>query len=84
MNKIVSHFSEVDMSEMTYPLITIFFNPKDMPNKYIARLFDMQSPTNIVVIGDSIDDIRKTIPKDRFILIPRKDNDHESVVEVWM
>ncbi|PGK52030.1 hypothetical protein CN918_30025 [Priestia megaterium] len=65
------------------PLIAVFFNTADMPNKYIARIFDKDKPTNIAVVKDSLEEMRSIIPAG-LTCIPRKEDDHPTVVEVWL
>lgn len=79
----VDSFYGLDMSDMKMPLITVFYSPVDMPNRYIARLFDLEKPTDCVVKGNTLEEIRKAIPP-RFKQVPRMKNDHDSVVEVWI
>ena len=84
MNKLVKDFYSVDFSDLSMPLITIFFNPKDVPGKYVARVFDLNKPTDMMTIKDTLEDIRETIPPQFANRIPRTPEDHESVVEVWL
>lgn len=44
------------------PLICIYSSPTDYPGKYVARLWDMMRPTNLVTVSDSLEGIRQTIP----------------------
>jgi hypothetical protein len=80
---IVNDFYEVDLSEIKFPLITIYENPFDYPGKFVARLFDMQIPTTCVVIGDTIGEVRKTIPNG-MIRFGRYLEDDKAIVEVWL
>ncbi|MGD9567541.1 MAG: hypothetical protein AB7V48_04365 [Sedimentibacter sp.] len=46
------------------PIIVVYKNPLDYPNKYVARLWGIKNnATNMVVIKDSLEEIRKAIPK---------------------
>lgn len=83
-NELIDTFRGMDLSPYRSPLITIFTRPLDYPDhKYIARLFDLNHPTPYVVLRDSLDEIRETIPYG-LTLLKRDPNDHPSVVEVWL
>lgn len=81
--KIVHSFREVDMSDLQLPTIAIFFSPLDVPDKYIARLFEREYPTDTVVIGDSLEEVRKAMPIN-FVPFRRFKEEPASVVEVWI
>jgi len=83
MNRILDDFTNVDVSDLKMPLITVFFNTADIPNKYAARLFDTDKPTNIVVVKETLDEIHSIIPNG-LTCLKRKEDDHPTVVEVWL
>ena len=66
-----------------FPLICIYNSPKDYPGKYIARLWDVNRPTNIVAIAESLDEIRKTKPAD-MVIMQRQLQDDPVIVETWI
>jgi len=66
-----------------FPLITIYADPSDYPGKYVARLFDMSTPTTYISIADTMDEIRSTIPR-TMIRLSRQPNDDPCIVEVWI
>ncbi|MFP7486281.1 hypothetical protein SFC65_19145 [Priestia filamentosa] len=65
------------------PIISVFYDTVDIPKKYAARLFDLEKPTNVVVIKDTLEEIRSSIPL-QYTRIDRQPNDHPTVVEVWI
>lgn len=64
-------------------LWVIYFNPKDHPNKYVARLWNFNTPTPNHHVADNYDDIISKIPTD-LIRIDRMDGDDPCIVEVWL
>lgn len=70
------------------PLITIYKNPTDYPEKCVARLWDVgkgvHRPTEIAVIADNIMELRSKIPWDSMIVIPRSPQDDPKIVETWI
>ena len=84
--KEVRSFAEVDTSDLRQPIICVFRNPKDYPDKCVARIFDGTKPTNIVITRDTVDEIREDIVR-RFpdkLPFARCKEDHKSVVESWI
>ena len=85
-NKIVQSFSEVDVTELKFPAIAIYDRPSDYPKQYVARIFDSDKPTNIILLGDSLSKIREDIKFNlpQMVRLPRAGNDVGSLVETWI
>lgn len=80
---IVDNFTNVDMRGFQMPVIAVFYNTSDIPNKYAARLFDLNLPTNIVVIKDTLEEIQNVIPT-HLTRMNRQPDDHPTVIETWL
>jgi hypothetical protein len=66
---------------------TIYFNPSDFPNEYVARLFELDQPTKTILIAPDIEELRVKIQKisnHELVRINRSENDHRSIVESWI
>ena len=50
-DKIVEAIDQIDMSDLELPSFAIYKNPKDYPGKTVARLFEKDRPTDVVIIG---------------------------------
>ena len=48
-DKIVEAIDQIDMSDLELPSFAIYKNPKDYPGKTVARLFEKDCPTDIVI-----------------------------------
>jgi hypothetical protein len=71
------------MKEINLKIWTIFFSPLDFPNEYVARQFDVDRPTNFLLRGDSLDDLRVKIQnnsENQLVRINRCEEDHISVI----
>lgn len=66
-----------------FPIICIYSHPSDYPDKFVARLFDIDSPTDVYEIADTLDEIRQTIPPE-MVRMERDPNDDPCIVEVFM
>lgn len=82
----VRSFAEVDTSELRQPIICVFKQPNDYPDKCVARIFDGAKPTNIAITRNTVDEIREDILKCFPAMLPfaRCEEDHKSVVESWI
>ena len=49
-DKIVEVIDQIDMSDLELPSFAIYKNPKDYPGKAVARLFEKEYPTDVVII----------------------------------
>lgn len=81
-DKVVKSFDRITKSTRI-PLICVYRSPSDYPGKYIARLWDVDRPTNIVAIAESLEEIRETKPAD-MVIMQRHPNDDPVIVETWI
>jgi len=59
----VEHFDyEKSAKQARIPLICVYDHPTDYPDKFIARLWDCSTPTNIIATADTLDELRAKIP----------------------
>ena len=65
------------------PMIVIFNSPKDYPEKYVGRLWDLDKPTQVLTVKDTLEEVRAEIPFG-FINIGRHASDDPAIVEVWI
>lgn len=66
-----------------FPMICIYDCPDDYPDSFVARVWDMDRPTRLVAMADTLEEIRAKIPKDMHC-IPRTEQDEPCIVEVWI
>jgi hypothetical protein len=71
------------MKQTRIPLICIYDHPKDYPDKFIARLWDCDIPTNIMATADTLEELRAKIPS-TMVRMNRDAQDDPCVVEVWI
>lgn len=69
---------------------TIYFNPSDRPNKYVARpLFAREkniTPLPVIVVGDTYEEVLNKIPIEELKLVcfAREAEDDKVIVETWL
>ena len=73
------------IAENTYklPIIVIYKKPRDYPDNYVARLWDILQPTEIFTIADSLNDIHLSIPLG-MVRMNRCPGDDPCIVETWI
>lgn len=62
---------------------TIYKHPLDYPDKFVARKFILDKPTEEILIGDTLEEVRSLLPKG-FTRIERNPSDVLSIVETWL
>jgi hypothetical protein len=67
----------------TMALVTIYQNPIDYPNKYVARLFDLERKTPYVILADELNELTGKLP-DYMIGFERDINDDPCIVCTFM
>ncbi|BBB91038.1 MAG TPA: hypothetical protein PKA28_10720 [Methylomusa anaerophila] len=83
--KEIESFSEINIPGMGLfiPIIVVYRSPKDYPEKYVARLWDLARPIEIALTRDTLSEIRKEIPLG-FVNLGRQENDDPVIVESWV
>lgn len=81
---IVNHLSEVDFSGMRAPFIAVYAHPLDYPDKVVARIYDVDKPTNVILLKDSEEEITKEIQKETcFVRFERGAADDPKLICCW-
>lgn len=77
--------AQVDMDELRFPVIAVHEDPNDYPGKYVARIFDMDRPTTLVIVKESLAELQRDIRSNtNMFFFPREDKDVESLVGAWI
>jgi hypothetical protein len=74
---------EINLGVYQVPIITVYKQPKDFPENYVARLFNLQQPTKYAMVEKSLEAIREGIPN-RFHRLDRFENDDPNIVEIYL
>ncbi len=82
---VLESFLDINLNQLVkVPIIVIYNSPKDYPNKFVARLWDIHNkPTKYVIIKDDIESIRSIIPK-TMVRLNRNTEDDPVIVETWL
>ena len=84
-DKIIEEIEQIDMSERKLPSFAIYKNPTDYPGKSVARLFEGDKPTNVVIIKKNIRELHTLFRyRTRMTFLPKLPGDPENRVGVWM
>lgn len=81
--EVIATFHDYDFSPYRLPMIVIYDRPIDCPTKFVARLFDLETPTPYAAIANTLDDVRKQLPM-RFTRLDAFESDDPVIVEVWI
>lgn len=65
------------------PMFTIYKHPKDFPDNYVVRLFDMDKPTSYVMLAQSEEHAISLIPPE-FVRLERNQEDDASIVATYI
>jgi hypothetical protein len=84
--KLVKSVKDFSIEGLKMPMIVIYDSPSDFPDKVLARLWDLDKPTEFAIAKDSISEIRKSIKiAERWVhCLPRMAKDDPKIVEVWL
>lgn len=65
------------------PLICVYKRPADYPQKFVARLWNVDRATRYIVLADTIEEVRKAVPPD-MIRFPRDQKDDPCIIESYI
>ncbi len=76
---------EFDLRKLKFPIIVIYRHPKDYPDKYAARVFDITRPTEAVIVKGTLQELQKDIAwnTDKSFL-PADEKDDPNIVGSWI
>ena len=84
-DKIVEDIEQIDMSKLTLPSFAIYKNPTDYPGKSVARLFEGDKPTDVVLIKKNVRELHSLFRnRTRLTFFPPLPGDPGNLVGVWM
>lgn len=79
----IDTFDNVDFRELKAPIIVVYEHPKDYPNCYVARVWDCEKPTNVIVLSDDLEGIRRMRPP-WMVQMKSSYKDDKCIVETWL
>lgn len=65
------------------PIIVLYEKPIDYPEHYVARLFNGDKPTKMVVLKENLQELRRTIPV-QMVRINKSEIDDSKIVESYI
>ena len=84
-NVVVKSIREVDLSFFQFPQVAVFYKPSDYPDKAVARVFDNGKATNIVMVADTPEVLRKDIRENTSLMwFKRGEEDDKALVGVYL
>lgn len=63
---------------------TVYKNPIDYPNQYVARLFEYDKPTATAVISENYTTIEGFMLSMHLHRIPAAEDDEKQILEMWL
>jgi len=80
---IVDTFKTGNVLSVAMPIVVIYKNPSDFPNKFVARVWEVNKPTRIAMLKDSLEEIHSNLPEG-LIHFERDLDDDPCIVETWL
>lgn len=83
--KRVESIKEVDFPGLKVPFIAAYQHPEDFPEKCVARIYELDKPTDTIMVKDTLKEIETDIRENTgMVFMPRGAEDVRSLVGVWM
>lgn len=86
MKKVINTFGQVDMSKIGNPVIVIYNSPDDYKGYFVARVWDLDKPTDTFMLKKDLHKIREDIKANlpNMVRLPKAQNDDPCIVETWI
>lgn len=68
---------------MSLPIWVVYKNPLDFPDKFVARLFQLDVPTDVVLVENSLEALRAQLPQG-LVCFEREPEDDPVIFETWL
>jgi len=81
---VIPWFDANDLQGLFLPMFVLYFNPKDFPDKYVVRMFDVDRPTSFVTVRDTEETAIGTIPRPNRARLERSPGDDPKIVAVFL
>lgn len=81
---IVHDIRQIDLSEITMAIFAVYDRPVDYPDHCVARLFDVDKPTNIVIKRSTVKEMQGYFRQTALMFHPRDNGDPGNLVGTWM
>lgn len=65
------------------PVIVIYCRPSDYPEHFVARVWDLNQPTPLIMLSKSLEGLRRKLPV-QMIPVHRHKSDDPVIVETWI
>ena len=86
MKKMINTFAQVDLSQLKAPIIVIYDNPSDYKGYFVARVWDLDKPTDTLMLKKVLRKIREDIKANlpNMVTLARAKSDDPVIVETWI
>lgn len=75
-------FADKDKDKMV--IITFYEKPDDYPDKYVARVFFNDQPTNLLLTAPTARELHEIIPDQYFVWMERHPNDDPKILGTYL
>lgn len=83
-DKQVENITQISLNKIRFPIIAVYKNPLDYPGKVVARVFDLNIPTEIMLLKETVEEMQQELKKTGMVFVQRTPNDHPSLVGTWI
>ena len=83
--KLITSTKELDTSNLKVPVIVVYEHPDDYPEYYVARVFNVDKPTDTIMLKDKLSEIQDDIRANTdMMFMLRGVEDEPCIVGVWI
>lgn len=84
-DKQVESAYQIDFRGLRMPIIAVYEDTKDYPGLYVARVWDVNRPTNVIIVKKDLDELQQDIAKHTdMVWLQRRPQDDKVLLGTWI
>lgn len=77
---IVDSIRKVDMSDLKMPIVVVYDHPDDYQSYFVARVFDADKPTNVVIFSEDLKELMDDLSDSGMVFVPPMANEPQCII----
>ena len=73
-----------ERAKLKLPLFVIYDHPSDHPQRFVARLWDLNRPTEVHETAETLEELHAKLPLDGMVWVDRYVHDDPTIVGTWV
>ena len=73
-----------EKSKLKIPLFVVYRHPSDFPDHFVARLWELNQPTGVYELAETLKELQAKLPVEGMLWIKRQPSDDPVILGTWV